>query len=227
MPAADVLGGDAEAQAVETLGGGQLDLAGQRHRGGVAGVVAGDAAQQQGAVVDGARERADLVERAGEGDQAVAATRRRRWASCRPRRRARPAGGWSRRCRSPGPRAPRRRRRRRRSRPMEPPGTVARSQGLCVGPEGRVLGGGAHGELVHVGLAEHDDVVAPDAPHGGRRVDRLVVAEDLRAAGRGDALGDHVVLDGRGQAGQGAARGAASPGRSRWRTWRRCRRSPG
>ena len=221
-----VLGGNAEAQAVETFGGGQLDLAGQGHRRRVAGVVTGDAAQQQGAVVDRARERPDLVERAREGDEAVArhgavgglhahdAAQRRRLADGAagvgaqgPERLAggHRGGGAARRAAGHGAQVP----------------------GVVGGAEGRVLGRRAHGELVHVGLAQHDDVIAPDAAHRRGGVDRLVVAEHLRAAGGGDALGDHVVFDGGGQAGQGAARGAAPPGRSRWRTWRRCRRSPG
>ena len=40
--------------------------------------------------------------------------------------------------------------------PDEPPGTRDRSHGLAVGPQARVLRRGAHGELVHVGLARDD-----------------------------------------------------------------------
>ena len=89
--------------------------------------------------------------------------------------------------------------------PLLPPGTVLRSHGLARDLVRRVLGARAHGELVQVGLAEHDHVVFPHLAHRRGGVDRLVVVEDLRGAGGGDALGDHVVLDGDGQARQRAA----------------------
>ena len=88
--------------------------------------------------------------------------------------------------------------------PLLPPGTVREVPRVARDVVRRVLGARAHGELVEVGLAEHHDVVVPHLAHGGGRVDRQVVVEDLRGAGGRDALGDHVVLDGDGQARQRA-----------------------
>ena len=62
MPAARYSAGHAHAQPVETLGGRQGDGLRQVHAGGVARVAPDDVLQQQGAVVHGARERADLVQ---------------------------------------------------------------------------------------------------------------------------------------------------------------------
>ena len=72
-----------------------------------------------------------------------------------------------------------------------------------VGREvGRVLGGRAHRELVHVGLAEHDDAGRLD-PAADRRVPRRYPAlQDLRAGGGRDAFGDYDVLHGQRNAGQ-------------------------
>ena len=124
-------------------------------RRGVQRVVAGDDLEQQRGVGDRGGERPDLVERRGEGDEAVARHERRTWASRRPRRTAPPAGGSSRRCRSRArsarSRRPPPRRCRRASR--RAPGGVVRVAG---GAERRVLGRAAHGELVEVGLADDD-----------------------------------------------------------------------
>ena len=40
--------------------------------------------------------------------------------------------------------------------PLEPPGTRVRSQGFFGRPKATRLSGGAHGKLVHVGLAHYD-----------------------------------------------------------------------
>ena len=67
--------------------------------------------------------------------------------------------------------------------PLEPPGTRGQVPRVARGLEGRVLGGGAHGELVEVGLAEHHDVVVPHLADGGGRVHGHVVVQDPGAAG--------------------------------------------
>ena len=119
-------------------------------------------------------ERPDLVERAGEGDDAVAADaavgRLEPDHAGRARRLADRAAGVG----ADGERNVERRHGRRRSAGLMPPGTRSRSQGLAVGPKARVLGRRAHGELVHVGLAGHDGA-------GGReplRDVRVVGADD-------------------------------------------------
>ena len=90
--------------------------------------------------------------------------------------------------------------------PLEVPRVVARAVGA-------VLGGGAHRELVHVGLAEdrHPGLAQPG--HEGRVVRRHPALQDLRAAGRRQALGRHDVLDGDRHAGQRVQRlaGGAAP----------------
>ena len=65
-----------------------------------------------------------------------------------------PAGGSSRRCRCRWRPAPARRHRGGRAAADEPPGTLVVSQGFGWGRGGSFVGG-AHGELVHVGLADH------------------------------------------------------------------------
>src|SRR4029450_10858725 len=49
--------------------------------------------------------------------------------------------------------------------------------------------GRAHGELVHVGLAEHDRAGAPQVGGDGRFIGRLEPAGDGRAGGGGGARG--------------------------------------
>ena len=156
----------------------------------------------------GGGERADLVERRGEGDEAVAATPARRSASRRPRRTARRAGGSSRRCRSRAPSGanpaataaalpPRR--------PAGHPGRVVRVAGRA---ERRVLGGRAHGELVEVGLADRRWRRPPRsrsttvASYGGRQPSRI-----LRRARGGHARGCRGCPSAR------PARRPAGPGR--------------
>ena len=48
-------------------------------------------------------------------------------------------------------------------------GDPAQVPRVAAGPEGGVLGGGAHGELVHVGLADDDRAGLPQPPGHGRR----------------------------------------------------------
>ena len=79
--------------------------------------------------------------------------------------------------------------------PDEPPGTRSRSHGLCVGAVSRVLGRRAHGELVHVRLAERRQARLLELRRHGRVEHRHVAGEDLRAGGGLDALGRDHVLD--------------------------------
>src|SRR3954467_8017069 len=76
---------------------------------------------------------------------------------------------------------------------------------VAGGAVGGVLGGGAHRELVHVGLAERHHAGGLEAgrpPGGGGGVPPL---EDLRAAGSGHPFGDDDVLEGDRDAGQTGA----------------------
>jgi hypothetical protein len=122
----------------------------------------------------------DLVEARGEGDEPVAADTRRRWASCPTTPHS--AAGW--RIEPPvsepsasgaKPAATAAALSRPRSRPAPGEGRAG-----CGWAERRVLGGGAHGELVEVGLAD-------DHRAGGRRRSTTVASyggrqplEDLR-----------------------------------------------
>ena len=170
-----------------------------------------------GGVGDGGGERADLVEARREGDEPVAGHARRRSASRRRRRTAPPAGGSSRRCRSRGRAA---------AKPAAtaaalPPARAARHPVGVVRVAGRaerrVLGRRAHGELVEVRLADDDGAGGAQALDDGGVVRRPPAVEDLRRAGRRDAAGAEVVLEGDGHAGQraGVVAGGDPRGRSR------------
>ena len=62
------------------------------------------------------------------------------------------------------------------------------------GAIGRVLGGGAHGELVHIGLAEDDHTGGAQSLDDCRVVGRAPSLEDARPTGRGYALHRQDVL---------------------------------
>ena len=172
-------------------------------RGGVAGVVPGDRGVQQRGVHDRAGAGTGLVERRGERDEAVArdrAVRRLDPDGARDGRRLadRPA-----RVRADGERGLERGEGCRRAAAgaardaLEVP-RVAR--GAVRG----VLGGRAHGELVHVGLAEDDDVGGAQPLDHGRVVRRPPALEDAGAAGGGHALHRQDVLQRQRHAGQRA-----------------------
>src|SRR5690606_35114756 len=59
----------------------------------------------------------------------------------------------------------------------------------------RGLVGGAHGELVHVQLAEHDGTVVPEVPGDGRFVFRLEAVEDVTTGLGVHPFGREQVLD--------------------------------
>ena len=90
--------------------------------------------------------------------------------------------------------------------PLEPPGMRARSQGLCVGEEGRVLVRPAHGELVHVGPADQHGVGRLQPGDDRGVVGRAEVFQHPRGAGGRLALRAEHVLDGHRQPGQAAQR---------------------
>ena len=169
---------------------GRRQLDGRR----VAGILAGDDLVEARVVADGLRQRADLVEARGEGDDPVAGDRAVGRAQAddaaergRLLHRAARVGA-----ERPG-REPAGDRRRRAA------GRAARDALGVPGVPGRavggVLGGRAHGELVQVRLAE-DGQAGRLAARGDRRVeDRRVADEDLRARRRRDALRrDHVLV---------------------------------
>ena len=217
-----VLLGNADPQALDVgiaRGGGEVRH-GERRRRRILGIVAGHALQQQRAVLDRARERTRLVERAGKRHHAPAraaavgrlqpddAAERRRLAD-----RAAGVGAGAARHhvgRDHGRRAARR---------------AARHQLAVVAPLlPRVLDAAevarhvrrAHGELVEVGLADHDRARLPQV--GGHRalILRHEAFEDVRA-GRGlHALGAEQVLDGERHAFE----------QRRPRPWRGARRRP-
>ena len=142
--------------------------------------MAGDDLEQERRVGQVVRERADLVERAGEGDQAVAADPAvGRLQADDPAER----GGLADRAAGVGARATAARGRRRPPRPSRPTsrrGCASSSQGLQGRAVGAVLGRRAHRELVHVRLAEEDRV-------GGLRAGRSRWRR--RAAGSSRASG--------------------------------------
>jgi len=63
--------------------------------------------------------------------------------------------------------------------------------------------GGAHGELVHVGLAHQDGPGVLQAGHGRGVVNRAEILKNLGAAGGGHPLGGQHVLHHQGHAPQG------------------------
>ena len=103
--------------------------------------------------------------------------------------------------------------------PDEPPGTrlaleLLRPPGIEHRTEGAGLVGRAHGEFVHVGLAQHHRAGVPQILGHGGFIRRHEIAQDL-AAGRGaHALGAEQILDRQRQAFQRAAP----------RLWPRCAR---
>ena len=131
-PAPELVARHREAQALQVGALGQHDRLGQADVGRVARVVAGDDAGQQRDVAHGVRERPDLVERRGEGDDAVArhgAVRRLQPDDAAERRRLADRAA---RVGAERPAARGRRRPPRPSRPTSRPARSARSHGLRV-----------------------------------------------------------------------------------------------
>ena len=171
--------------------GGSLVLAGGR----VVLVWPCDHFEQFGGLLDGGRDRADLFETVGVGDESVPrdqavgrfdaddATERggttNRAAGVRSERQVGVAGGHD-GCRATGGAT----------------GDVARGRRVLDGAVGRRLRRRPHPELVHVGLAGNRRAGLLQSLDGRRVVRWDVPLEHRRPAGRRDALGGDVVLDG-------------------------------
>ena len=164
-------------------------------RGGVARVVAGDRPQQQGGIADVPGDAADLIERGGVGDQSVAGDAAvGRLDPDDPAVRSRLPNGASRIRSEGGDRFPRRHRRGRT--PAAAPGDAAVVDGIAHRSEDGVLARRAHGELVHVGLAEEDGVGGAEPGHRPGVVGGDVVPQYPAGAGGAAAAHADHVLDG-------------------------------
>jgi hypothetical protein len=168
---------DADPEAVEALGAGQLHGLGELDGGGVAGIPAGDDPVETGAVADGLRDRPDLVEAGREGDDAVA--------------RDGPVRGTQADDAAEGGRLLDRPARIGAERPGGEPscdggrgaargaaGHARGVPGVAGGAVRRVLRGRAHGELVEVRLAEDGKAGLLAAGGDGRVEDGDVALED-------------------------------------------------
>ena len=167
-------------------------------RGGILGIMTGHGLQQNGAVLDRLGERTRVIERGGKGDRAPArGPAIGRFDTNRTGEGCRLANGTARirsrraktqiRCNS-SRRTTRGTTRRQHLAIGTRPGIVDRT-GICR------LVGGAHGELVHRGLAQEDTAIAPQL--GGHRtfIRRLEIFQDIRGGRRGDTFDREQVLD--------------------------------
>ena len=179
---------------------------------GIVGVGAGDHAQEEGRVGEVVSEGADLVERAGERDQAIPADpavgRLEADDAAKGRRLAdRAAGVGAESQRSQTGRDGRRRAAGRAA------GHADSIPGVFGRPVRAVLRRRAHRELVHVGLAEQDRAGGPELGDHGGVVRRAEVPQHTAAASRRLALDAEHVLDRHGYARETADHFAAlSPG---------------
>ena len=168
-------------------------------RGGVLRIDRGHGAEQDGGIADGAGDGSRLVERGGEGDNAPA-----RAAAIGGLQSDRPGEGGglpdgAARIGGGGPGA-----KHRRDGGGGAAGGAARHQigvaaALPPGIDHRAvearLVGGAHGELVHVELAEHDRAVVPEILGHGQFVGWLEAVEDVARRLCVHALGGEQILD--------------------------------
>ncbi|MNN24111.1 hypothetical protein D3C81_1375290 [compost metagenome] len=209
---AEVLLRQADAQALQR---GVEVGAVVRHRfvdaGGVLGVEAGHALQQQGAVFGGAGQRAALVEARRVGDHAPArntAVGRLEAGEVGQRRRLADratgvgAGAGRQQARGHGRGGTAGRTARH---VFEVPRVLHRA--VVAGLVGR-----AHGEFVHVGLAQGDHAGGGQLGDHGRVIRRLEVVEHLRAAAGAHAVGAEQVLVGDRRAQQGTVLAGSATG---------------
>ena len=90
--------------------------------------------------------------------------------------------------------------------PPDDPPEVSCAFEFCAAPrigrraEARCAVVRAHGELVHVELAEHDRALVPQVLRDGALIGRRELAEDVGAGGGAYALGAEQVLDAEGRA---------------------------
>ncbi|MNQ64607.1 hypothetical protein D3C85_790370 [compost metagenome] len=208
---AEVFLRQADAQAGQRLAqGGQVIVDRLVDAGGVLRVESGDGAQHQGAVLGGVGQRAALVEAGGVGDHAPAgnpavsgldAGEVGEGGRLADRAAGVGAGGGGHQARghgcggAAGGAA---------GYVLEAPGVLHRA--VMAG-----FVGGAHGELVHVQLAEADGAGGLEAGDHGGVVGRLEAAEDLRTTAGQHAFGAEQVLMGDGGAEQGAMLTGGTP----------------
>ena len=88
---------------------------------------------------------------------------------------------------------------------------LARRQGLNTGPKRAGLVGRAHGEFVHVGLAQHHRAGIPQILRHGGFIRRHEIAQDVAARRGAHALGAEQILDRQRQAFQRAALALRQP----------------
>ena len=201
---AEVFARQADAQAGQRLAQcGQVVIDRLVDAGRVLRIEAGHGAQQQGAVLGGAGQRAALVEAGGVGDHAPARD---------PAVGGLDAGevgqrGWL-ADRAAGVGAGRRRQQARGHGSSRTAARSARYAGQVPGVLHRAVVAGfvgrTHGELVHVQLAQGDRAGGSQLLDHGGVVGRLEAGEDLRAAAGQHVLGAEQVLVGDRRAEQGA-----------------------
>ena len=183
----DELTDDPEAQTLQVGTRGYADRLAQTRAGGIPVIASGDDVEQSGRVLGVARERPDLVQGTGKGDEAVAA-------HCPVR--GLQAHHAAQRCRLTdgaarvGAQSPRR------LRGGDAGGGAATGAarhpvevpGVACGLKGRVLRGAAHGELVHVQLAQEDKAGLSELGDDGG-----VVRWDVTLQNAGGAGGLHAA----------------------------------
>ena len=186
----------ADAQAVDAALEGRREIGCRlRDRRRVAGVVPADHLDGEGGVGHRRGERADLVERRGEGDESQPADHpvgglHPDDAAQRGRLADRPTGvAAERHGGEPG-------RHRGGAAAARSAGHPGRIVGVAGRPEGGVLGARPHGELVEVGLADQHGAGGGEARHHRGVVGRPPALEDPRRARGGDPPRAHVVLEG-------------------------------
>ena len=184
------------------------------HAGGIVGVLPRNGLQHQRVVPHGFGEGADLVQAGGKGHQTVAGNQpvgglhahnaaegrglADGAAGVRPKGKRRFVGGHRSRRAAAGAAG----------HPIQRPGVVGRL-------EGRVFGGGAHGEFVHVQLPQHHRALLVQRGHHRGIVRGNPVFQHLAGAGGAHALGADVVLNAAGHAVQRAKGLSGGPARVR------------
>ncbi len=164
-------------------------------------VVTGQDFQQQGGVFGGAGERPDLIQAAGEGDQPESA--HAAVSGFEPSHAAQ-SGRLSDRAAGVGAHGQRRHRGGHRG-GRSAAGTAGNAleiPGVAGQLKGRIFVRAAHGELVHVGLADQDRVGRLESGDDGRVVGRAEVLQHPRGAGRRLTLGAKQIFDGHRQPAQ-------------------------
>ena len=190
QPLAEPFRGQPDAQAAHVAACQRFGIVGDGARGAgrIVGVRPGNRFEQQRRIADIFGQRADLVERGGESDQAVATD-----AAIGRLQSDHPAKGRGLPHRAAGVGAERGQAKVRRDRRRRSTARATRHARLVPRvarrPIGRVLGGAAHRELVGVGLAQKDRPRTAQPRHHGAIPRRHIPFKDARTAGGGHALG--------------------------------------